>query len=918
MHFQDQIIQRIIPDLTNQILRIGRWGKSWRRMVLIWRRIYKGLVLVFLWGVPSSLVVSGDGFRHGFDWLPEEVSASESGWRLDKNAFGRREFLSPVHIKSPVDQEGIVYVLQRAGRITRLNTLTDTSNTFLDIRDRVSSLGEGGLLGIAFHPDFNANRQFYIVYTTNLSAPPGLEFYSRLSRFTANETHGLLQAAPESEMILISQRDEFTTHNAGEVAFGPDGYLYVGLGDEGNDNDLLGNAQKLDGDFFSGIIRIDVDQNPSNFLPNRHPAIHGHFRVPADNPFVGLTEYRGVPLDPDKVRTEFWAIGFRNPFRFSFDASTGHMWLGDVGQVTEEEVNRVRAGGNYGWSLWEGFSRGPRFRENGFQYDFPVYSYGRGTGPYQGASITGGIVYRGNKYPELFGRYLFSDFISGNVWALDTDNPTATPINLIRGVRNLTGFEVEKSTGDILAARLTHNKIYRLTRDPTIQRFTPPARLSEFGLELTDKDSGELTGDGFLKYQVVHPFWSDGASKSRLISLPPGSAHINLNDPPSYPTGTVWVKNFYFPGAKPEMVESRVLIKTHDHVYGFTYKWNQEQSDAELVGEEGDSMVVVIPSMNPENPEDAEGSDGSDVKKVTWRFPGRAACLHCHSKATGGVLGFTRHQLDVVSNGSFGNQLEAFAKAGIIELGSDWGKTMLVPPDASQSSLHARAVSYLHVNCSPCHQPGGTAIGNLDLRITTPFWLKNLTRSRAIDGKFPPVQPGHADQSSIIERMAMDRPGRMPPVGVHTTDVAGLNLLGNWITEELSGWEVPEMGWESWHEKYQMDLPGDGLGASDTDSDTHPDLLEYLLGTDPTNPASRWVPDITVSEDSTFTLSIPDDTLKSGISLRIRSSHSIPGPWSDEVSRPLTPGDRFDFELPGFLHNSTASRFFQYSLEPPL
>jgi glucose/arabinose dehydrogenase len=250
---------------------------------------------------------------------------------------------------------------------------------------------ERGLLALAFHPEFAANRQFYVWYTLNTTSPAGSGLHNRLARFLASATEPHA-ADSASEAPLLTQRDEAANHNGGQLLFGPDGHLYLSLGDEGGANDQYQNSQRLDRDFFAGVIRIDVDRRPGSLAPNPHPAVHaGAYAVPPDNPWVGATSFHGAAVTPAAVRTEFWAVGLRNPWRMAFDAATGHLWLGDVGQNAREEINVIVRGGNYGWSYREGPIAGPRGNPPAAAaatFLPPIWEY---PNPAQGQSVTGGL-----------------------------------------------------------------------------------------------------------------------------------------------------------------------------------------------------------------------------------------------------------------------------------------------------------------------------------------------------------------------------------------------------------------------------------------------------------------------------------------------------------------------------------------------
>ena len=256
-------------------------------------------------------------------------------------------FEQPVGISSPPGETNRLFVLEKPGRIIVIPNLSaPTRRVFLDISDRVFQEQECGLLGIAFHPQFARNRYFYITYTSGAF----WEVQLRLARFEVSPDDPNT-ALPNSETPLYSLSDGDPWHEGGDLHFGPDGYLYVSVGDGGFTSQ---KAQRIDQDLFSGILRLDVDKRPGNLAPNPHPSVTDNYAIPSDNPFVGATSFNGVPVDPEHVRTEYFVIGLRNPWRFSFDALTGYLYSNDTGSEYREEINMIFKGVNYGWPFTEG------------------------------------------------------------------------------------------------------------------------------------------------------------------------------------------------------------------------------------------------------------------------------------------------------------------------------------------------------------------------------------------------------------------------------------------------------------------------------------------------------------------------------------------------------------------------------------
>lgn len=388
---------------------------------------------------------------------------------VTEEAFNLR-FDQPIGIVSPPGETNRLFILEKPGRIIVIPDLAHPARrTFLDLTGRVGDDEvEQGVLALAFHPDYQHNGWFYVWYTSCLRVGWSTVRENRLARFQVSASDPNA-ADPGSEQRLISQADEAPNHNGGELAFGPDGCLYLSLGDEGGANDEYDNGQRIDRDFFAGILRLDVDRRPGSLAPNPHPAVHaGTYAVPRDNPFVGTRVFNGRPVDPARVRTEFWAVGLRNPWRMSIDPATGAMWCGDVGQGDYEEVDLIVRGGNYGWHFREGNHPFQGRPPAGVKLDGPVWEY-----PHtEGLSITGGLVSHGDRYPDLKGKYLFADYLTGRIWALtpDGDKPVnATRVRQVAHGDNIVSFGRDPRNGDVLLAGLYHGKILRLVRNPAVR-----------------------------------------------------------------------------------------------------------------------------------------------------------------------------------------------------------------------------------------------------------------------------------------------------------------------------------------------------------------------------------------------------------------------------------------------------------------
>jgi quinoprotein glucose dehydrogenase len=384
----------------------------------------------------------------------------------------------PVWMSEAPDGSGRFFVVYQAGKILVIKKGSDGSaaKEFLNIEDRHPYFdNEDGLLSLAFHPGFKTNGLFYIYYTQPNAPgqmgqfqdgrPTSFPYHSLVSEFKVSATDPD-RADMSSERILLTVPEPFSNHKGGELAFGPDGYLYLGLGDGGSGNDPFGNGQNT-ATLLAKLLRLDVN--------TRSTIGRGRFRqelqygIPSDNPFTGEPD-----LGYGGVRKEIYAYGLRNPWRYSWDAKTGALWVGDVGQDLWEEVDLVTNGGNYGWSVREGahhFKPGPP----GAQYIDPVMEYTHrpnlqheGLFPDHsiGLCVIGGYVYRGKKYPALDGVYVYADYNLGTIWGFRYDyaaHQVTTEGTLLQQPKNIVSF-----AGDL------EGEIYVLTEGGEIYQVTVP------------------------------------------------------------------------------------------------------------------------------------------------------------------------------------------------------------------------------------------------------------------------------------------------------------------------------------------------------------------------------------------------------------------------------------------------------------
>lgn len=324
-----------------------------------------------------------------------------------------------------------LFVTEQGGVIRVFNNTPSESGSavFLDVTDRVLYGGEQGLLGLAFHPNYSQNGYFYVDYVADNPRR------TIIARYTVTSDPNV--ADKNSELILLEIEQPFANHKGGQLTFGPDGYLYIGMGDGGSAGDPMGNAQNLS-TLLGKILRINVDA----------PSSERNYGIPNDNPFVSNNL---------GYREEIYAYGFRNPWRFSFDSQTGQLWVGDVGQNRLEEIDIVEKGKNYGWNVMEGsLCYNPEVGCDQTVLELPVWNYTYDLGN----ALIGGYVYHGASLPSLVGAYVYGDFGSGRIWALRHNATTTTNTLLADTNLNIASFGVDQQNELYFTAY--DGKIYKL------------------------------------------------------------------------------------------------------------------------------------------------------------------------------------------------------------------------------------------------------------------------------------------------------------------------------------------------------------------------------------------------------------------------------------------------------------------------
>lgn len=664
------------------------------------------------------------------------------------------------------EQAGVLYSF--------VNRPDARAELFFDLRKEIKTihLTPGAkeveaVYGLAVHPNFEKNRFCFICYTVRdpKSGQRNLNDGTRVSRFRVTPTDPP-RIDPASEEIVF--RFLQGGHNGGDIHFGPDGMLYISTGDAANPNppDPFNTGQDIS-DLLSSILRIDVD--------HRDPG--KTYSAPKDNPFVGLKA----------ARPEVWAYGFRNPWRMSFDRKTGDLFVGDVGWELWEMIHRVEKGGNYGWSAMEG----PQ----------PIHSNQIGPTPIRrplielphtiACSVTGGYVYRGRKFPELRGAYVFGDWETRRLWAARFDGDrTREMTEIVRPSVRIVAFG-EDNDGEIYFLDYDGGTVHTIARnDANARNANFPTTLAQTGLFASVKDHAPAAG--VLPFAVNARQWQDGATAEHWAAFPgisaatlfpgtgkpiPGNVDWH-NFRLHFPKDAVLVRTLSLGGRR---IETQLLHFDGVDWHPYSFAWRADQSDADLVPADGDEKEV---------------RDGKQTR--VWQFHSRSQCMSCHNSWAEYALAFQPEQLN--RPGLDGrNQLVALTEAGLLRRVEGDGKPrppfdaasaarerQLVDPADAAQPLARRARSYLHANCGHCHVFGGGGAVELQLQFSASDEAMKAIGVRPARGDFSLpdaciIKPGDPYASTLYFRMAKFGRDRMPHIGSERPDEAGLKLLEQWI-----------------------------------------------------------------------------------------------------------------------------------------
>lgn len=654
---------------------------------------------------------------------------------------------------------GHLFVMQLNGKVFSIDPNVDSpkKNLVIDLKKIFPDLVQA--LGITFHPEFETNRKVYVC----IAGPNKKENGTVVSSFEVSP-NAPFQFDPNSKVEIIKWVSG--GHNGCCLKFGPDGMLYVSTGDATSPSppDEKNTGQNLT-DLLSCILRIDVDRTEGEM----------NYAIPKDNPFVKVAN----------ARPEIWAYGFRNPWRMSFDPLSKKLMVGDVGWELWEMIYDVKKGGNYGWSVMEGPQAAKLESIRGPDPITPPLVYHSHN---EARSITGGFHYYGEKLPKLKGAYIYGDYATGKFWALRINGDEVQSLEEIAQSKiAIIGFGIDY--GDELLILDHRGGIYQLVENKetsSVGQF--PKKLSESGL-FKDVVHHEVQ-EGVYEYSVNSEAWHDHATARRFVALKNrDQMKVGERRPWSQlqqwrmPKDSVLVKTISMQmddedPASVRKIETQILQfkgSGNDDCNGYTYRWNEDQTDAVLVDKAGETVELSVA--------DKHSAGGYRLQK--WRFASRNECLLCHNDTSGAVLSFKPSQL-ISDTKSTSNQLTHFVQMGLFDKEVSLKEPVLVDPFEKRHSLERRARSYLHVNCAHCHRFGGGGNAMIELRHDFPDEKLKLFDVRPTQGNFglanaKLVNQGKAAESILLYRLSKLGPGRMPRSSSSCVDKKGVQLIEQWI-----------------------------------------------------------------------------------------------------------------------------------------
>lgn len=647
-----------------------------------------------------------------------------------------------------------LFVVEQAGKIFSFPNQPDVKSADLVVDLAKEIEGVSQIYALAFHPDFERNRYCYVCYIKGAEIPDG----THIARFRMNDSNPpTIDVKSETTILTFLSGG----HNGCCLKFGSDGFLYISTGDGGpaNPPDLLKTGQDVS-DLLSSILRVDVDRAQNGL----------NYRIPDDNPFVGKQGIRG----------EIWAYGLRNPWRMSFDRKTNDLWVGDVGWELWELLDRIERGGNYGWAVVEGNqSTNPEWPRGPTPILPPTIEH-----PHtESSSITDGLTYYGSRLQDLHGHHIYSDYDTGKFWSFRFQNGQVVDHREIADTTlRVVGFG-EDHSGEFFILDHTAGTLHRLIPNPRPDRSSEfPRKLSETGLFSSVET--QTPEPGVIPYSINAQPWSDGADAERYAAIPDGRTIKEEKGKWAFPEDTVFVKTLSFQRRQgketiPQRVETQILHFDGTDWLPYTYRWNEDQSDAVLVDASGADSSIDVADVK------AEGGR----RQQNWRFSGRAECQRCHNNWSGPALAFNPAQLnrDHDYHGKKASQLKTFAHIQMIDPKLIEGELpRLANPHDVSADVNDRARAYLQANCAHCHRmhAGGAVLSQMQFEL--PLEKTMMIGVRPTQGTFGihaahVVSPSDPARSVLLYRISKLGNGRMPYLGSTEVDLAGVELIHDWI-----------------------------------------------------------------------------------------------------------------------------------------
>ena len=621
------------------------------------------------------------------------------------------------------EQRGKIWILPG-----NIEAETPEPRLFVDLAEKLEEFASS--FSIAFHPRFEDNREVFVFYRIH---DQQMEDGTRISRFRTFSDRLALDTSTEE--ILVTFRSG--GHNGGHLGFGPDGMLYILTGDSEvpTPPDPLNTGQDLT-DLLSSVLRIDVD--------NREPG--RTYAIPRDNPFLEVAD----------ARPEIWAYGFRNPWKLCFLPRTGDLWVGDVGWELWELLMRVERGSNFGWSIVEGpqpikIDQGP-----GPSPITPAQVLHPHT---EFASITGGYVSETDRLPELKGNYLYGDFVTGQLWGLTFDGSEVSGKNYLADTRLQIVTFGQASNGEVVFMNWPDNQnLFRLAPNPQPDESAEfPRQLSDTGIFADVKS--QIPDAGVYPFEINGEMWHDGATAKRWIAIPGGETIVSKKNPfAEIPDGTVLAKTLSLGG---EPVETQILHYENLAWQGYSYRWNNERTDADLV--------------------DAAGAI-EEIDGKPWTFHSRAECMRCHNIGSDYRLAFHPGQLNR------DGQLERFEDLALVNdvFVEKAEKEPAARYDDSAAPIETKARTWLAANCAHCHRRRGGGSVTMEVDLATPLDEMDVLDVDPVKGTFgipdaKLIAPGQPHHSIVYYRSVTPGIGHMPMIGARTVDPTGEALLYEWI-----------------------------------------------------------------------------------------------------------------------------------------